>query len=294
MAPSMPHAPQHASCSSEKKAWAGLKDATLDISVSDFIDRVFGGDTQDDIQGEGPEDMYAGRHTAQGEGPEMLFDMSMPKRCPELAEAFVIPRYFAGDLMQRTPPANATPVASTVFREAWPSLFVAPGSTGGKLHVDTLGTNFWQLVIEGQKTWVFFERQDGPLLSPDYLEKDWGFDAMRPNYTRFPAARWAQRYEAVLGPGDAIFVPAGSPHQVRNDVPTIALAGNYIDGSNLEYAKEELTSYLLKPKKAGDHHRPEAEALLHHFNREGFNTQPNMQQTDMAWGEYKNQWRMYR
>ena len=127
---------------------------------------------------------------------------------------------------------------------------------------------------------------------------------------RFPAARWAQRYEAVLGPGDAIFVPAGSPHQVhddvppmpphgwphqvRNDVPTIALAGNYIDGSNLEYAKEELTSYLLKPKKAGDHHRPEAEALLHHFNREGFNTQPNMQQTDMAWGEYKNQWRMYR
>ena len=60
---------------------------------------------------------------------------------------------------------------------------------------------------------------------------------------KFPAARGLTPWRAVLEPGGVLFVPAETPHFVRNlpadaesSTPTVALSTNYADLSNLECA----------------------------------------------------------
>ena len=37
----------------------------------------------------------------------------------------------------------------SLYREAWPSLFLGPKGSRCALHVDTCGLHFWMLVFEG-------------------------------------------------------------------------------------------------------------------------------------------------
>lgn len=48
-----------------------------------------------------------------------LFDWPLPIHAPELAQELTIPRYFANNSLQKTP-------KGTLYRESWPSLFIAP------------------------------------------------------------------------------------------------------------------------------------------------------------------------
>jgi hypothetical protein len=61
-----------------------------------------------------------------------LFDWSLPSNVPELCEELRIPEYFSKDWLQCLP-------EGTLFRDAWPSLFVARKGTRSGLHVDTFG-----------------------------------------------------------------------------------------------------------------------------------------------------------
>lgn len=73
-----------------------------------------------------------------------LFDWSLPLHCPELARELTIPSYFAGDFLQRTSPGS-------LYRDSWPSLFVAPAGITSELHVDAFGSNFWMALFQGKK-----------------------------------------------------------------------------------------------------------------------------------------------
>lgn len=73
-----------------------------------------------------------------------LFDWSIPLNCPELAKQLTIPRYFAGDFLQRTPPGS-------LYRDSWPSLFISPAGITSELHVDAFGSNFWMVLFQGKK-----------------------------------------------------------------------------------------------------------------------------------------------
>lgn len=60
--------------------------------------------------------------------PPYLFDWSLPQHCPSLLDELVVPRHFAGDLLQRA-------TRGTLYREAWPSLFIGPaGSRCARSH----------------------------------------------------------------------------------------------------------------------------------------------------------------
>ena len=95
-----------------------------------------------------------------------------------------MPRWFASDLLQRTPHGS-------MLREAWPSLFIGPAASRCALHVDahgttfwmpmlerrllvtltltlTPGTHFWMLMLEGRKAWSIFPRAATPSLLPSY------------------------------------------------------------------------------------------------------------------------------
>ena len=73
-----------------------------------------------------------------------LFDWSLPANCPELAKELKIPNYFVNDFLQRTD-------SESLYRDSWPSLFVAPAGVTSELHVDAFGSNFWMALFEGRK-----------------------------------------------------------------------------------------------------------------------------------------------
>lgn len=76
--------------------------------------------------------------------PLYLFDWSIPTHAPDLAEELKIPKYFSGDFLQRTAPGS-------LYRDSWPSLFIAPKGLHSDLHVDAFGSNFWMALFQGRK-----------------------------------------------------------------------------------------------------------------------------------------------
>lgn len=80
-------------------------------------------------------------------GKSYLFDWPLPVNCPELVKDLKIPKYFANDFLQRTP-------SGSLYRESWPSLFMAPAGITSELHVDAFGSNFWMALFEGQKRYT--------------------------------------------------------------------------------------------------------------------------------------------
>ncbi len=81
-----------------------------------------------------------------------LFDWGLPKSCTELLANFVVPKYFAGDYLQSFPSTNRDPASGVdqpprLYADSWPSLFVGPTHSGGGLHIDSFGSNFWMAVL---------------------------------------------------------------------------------------------------------------------------------------------------
>ena len=215
-------------------AWAGLEDAE-DTTVGAFIDAVAAG------SGGGPGASGTTRY---------LFDWSLPINAPELAEALTIPKFFAGDLLQRTPPG-------TKYRDSWPSLFVAPEGACSELHVDTFGSNFWMALFCGRKRWTFFDADALAPLYPNYrhaTDPSFDVDLGDPDFEAFPLLETAQARTCELRPGELLFVPHGCPHRVENLTASVAVSGNFIDGSNINAALQELELAGLRDPEAARLH----------------------------------------
>lgn len=71
-----------------------------------------------------------------------LFDWSLPLFCPELNRMFKVPDYFEHDYLKKTS-------EHALYRQSWPSLFVAPKGVKGGLHVDAFASNFWMILFQG-------------------------------------------------------------------------------------------------------------------------------------------------
>lgn len=39
----------------------------------------------------------------------------------------------------------------SLYRDSWPSLFIAPKGVNSNLHVDAFASNFWMVLFQGQK-----------------------------------------------------------------------------------------------------------------------------------------------
>jgi hypothetical protein len=106
--------------------WASLEDAPA-VTVAAFIDAM---------RSEGGHQMTADATAHNIAHPAhrstYLFDWNLPDNAPHLCSELNIPIYFADDLLQRLP-------EGTMYRDAWPSLFVGPRGTRSGLHVDAFG-----------------------------------------------------------------------------------------------------------------------------------------------------------
>lgn len=75
-----------------------------------------------------------------------------------------------------------------------------------------------------------------PYLYPSHRDDTFRVNTREPDYEAVPLYAYANASACILGPGDGLFVPAGSPHQVTNLSPSVAISMNYVDASNLHRA----------------------------------------------------------
>jgi len=184
---------------------------------------------------------FAARVKAGQAGGLYLFDWSMPLYCPELAKKFSIPIYFRHDYLRRTRPGS-------LYRDSWPSLFVAGSGAGGDLHVDAFASHFWMAMMAGRKRWTFFKRGRMALLRPQYV------DSLDPVFgVDLDVAKKELRHaEVTLEAGELLFVPRDCPHAVANLTATVAVSGNFVDDTNVAAAVGHLRRNMLVDQRAAD------------------------------------------
>ena len=226
-------------------------------------------------------------------GHRYLFDWSLPLHCPELANEMNIPKYFAGDLLQRTPPGS-------LYRDTWPSLFIAPAGICSQLHVDAFGSNFWMALFQGRKRhtynskiyniiffyfcrWLFFPPKDLPFLypihSPLVTDNSFAVELSAPDLSQHPLLSLTTPLESVLQAGEVLFVPAGCPHWVENLDTSLAVSANFVDMSNIGRVKDKLSLDSLIDSRAAE--------LLSMLQNSKFCTDVDKDQTMLSFKKFK-------
>jgi hypothetical protein len=114
----------------------------------------------------------------------------------------------------------------------WVTVYAGPPNTSTEMHQDIFDTHTWLAELRGHKTWR--------LCAPEALEGRAGkLDAF--DGSDLGCDVW----EAVLAPGDIIYLPPNWWHQVRNESSsTLALSGNFCSTAQ---AQAHLKSALAQP-----------------------------------------------
>ncbi|XP_071105155.1 uncharacterized protein [Haliotis cracherodii] len=244
--------------------WAGLEEGDT-VTVGEYIDQTLTPrDTERQGEGSVPSVQY-------------LFDWSLPLHCPRLVEELSVPRYFAGDLLQRTSPGS-------LYQDSWPSLFLAPAGLCSQLHVDAFASNFWMALFQGRKRWTFFSRGDVASLYPRYfhsMDPTFDVDLTSPDLETHPLMSLAQPLQCDLKQGEVLFVPSGCPHYVENLEASVAISANFVDLSNLSAVKSELKVSALVDPRADD--------LLMQLEDPKFPQSMDSTIEELPWQQFKSQ-----
>ena len=125
------------------------------------------------------------------------------------------------------------------------TLFLGSRGTRSTLHLDQWHGHFWMYTLFGCKRWTLFHPADTHLLYPDYSS-----GRLHPTFPPlaklqarpdiYPLFAYARRTEVIVHPGEVLFVPGGTPHAVENLTDSLAVAGNFVEASNLEAALAEM------------------------------------------------------
>ncbi|MET7350959.1 cupin-like domain-containing protein [Streptomyces mirabilis] len=135
--------------------------------------------------------------------------MSIPDTLPELYDELTIPPYVP------------TAVISDV------NLWMASDASNTPLHYDNMNNLFAQL--DGKKRFLLFNPAQSDLLYPGALDIRTRHlsqvDVKAPDLQKFPKFKQAEYWEAVVTPGDLLFIPAFWWHQVS--APDVSVSVNY-------------------------------------------------------------------
>jgi hypothetical protein len=196
-------------------SWAKLNEmASHPSTVGDFISRHFQQDSAD-----------TPTHALHSQ--LRIFDQGFVKHCGSLGQHFTVPPHFGIDLRR------VWDFEDEGFHQSHPSLFVDPRGVKSGLHIDSGATSFWMVVLSGRKQFRFAQPTSVHLLKSDSFHDqryhNFLADLFEPDTARFPSIAELPILVADLGPGDLVYVPAGTPHQVVTPEDTVAFSANLIE-----------------------------------------------------------------
>ncbi|CEG39140.1 Uncharacterized conserved protein, contains JmjC domain [Plasmopara halstedii] len=112
-------------------------------------------------------------------------------------------------------------------------VYIGPAGSWTPLHQDVFRSYSWSVNICGRKEWIFYHPDDEPKLKDcfGYVVPD--VTAEYINEERYPRIHEAKQVYTIQESGDAIFVPSGWYHQVKNLEDTISINHNWFNGYNI-------------------------------------------------------------
>ncbi|MGW0790598.1 cupin-like domain-containing protein [Streptomyces sp. NPDC002911] len=111
-------------------------------------------------------------------------------------------------------------------RPDWVWLMIGGAGTSSPLHVDTMASSAWNLLCSGRKRWTFHP--------PDRAEE---WHLLPPGCSSVPGGYGGEGVTLVQVPGDIVVTPSGWAHEVHNLTGTVSVTANFINRSNLDFAK---------------------------------------------------------
>jgi histone arginine demethylase JMJD6 len=137
------------------------------------------------------------------------------------------------ELLQLVPPSIAEldwlKILPEKVRPKWTWLMIGTRGTETRLHIDTIYSAAWNLLVTGQKHWRFY---------PPTWSLNQGYLPALPQ--ALAETSEDECFAVTQLPGDLIYTPTGWAHEVFNAEGSISLTGNYINGSNIKPASELL------------------------------------------------------
>lgn len=147
--------------------------------------------------------------------------------CASSLDGFMVPRLFADDWLGGCHDAQQRGDAAPDLR----FIYCGPGGACTPLHTDIWDTHSWSVNVCGVKRWRFVAPWDAHL-----LRDRWGA-RMAPSLAcyapLFPHVRHARVVELEQRAGEAMFVPSGWAHEVRNETDCLSVNANWANASNV-------------------------------------------------------------
>lgn len=110
-------------------------------------------------------------------------------------------------------------------------IYLAPTNSVTGLHIDTIASSAWNLVISGRKFWVFYPPEQNPYLYGGAV------NPFAPDLKKHELYKKASPIICVQNPGETIFTPSGWYHAVLNLKMGVSLTENFINQYNIEKVK---------------------------------------------------------
>ncbi|MBG9389085.1 cupin-like domain-containing protein [Caenimonas aquaedulcis] len=154
-----------------------------------------------------------------------LIDWYAFEKHPELFEAISPPAYFVAD-WERALGAPLREAVRWVSGRETTSLYVGAGGALSPLHRDFWNTHATLAQILGRKRVMLFSPADTPAMYEGRVDPE------QPDLAAFPLLHEATMHEAVIGPGDMLFIPAGWWHCVRALDNAVTVSHNFFNETN--------------------------------------------------------------
>jgi len=110
------------------------------------------------------------------------------------------------------------------------------GGTGSYTPLHNAMTSFFFVNVCGVKRWAMIPNHYLPILNPTADGFGYNHSAARLdplNTEEYPGLDSIDRLEAVMHPGDVLFVPSWMWHCVKNDAPTIGVRCGFVDPAGM-------------------------------------------------------------
>ena len=150
--------------------------------------------------------------------PLYIHDSYLQKICPDVMDRMLVAKYFAHDLLH----CRVNP-----FLQGMQVFIGPPSSAAYPLHLNEADVPLHMWQIWGRKSWAMIPRQwcDESDVCTDQLQKlvqipgqQYLFtaNALHTNLTQHPELADVQGYQVVVQPGEVLYMPEGTIHQVEN------------------------------------------------------------------------------